>query len=192
MGRWGLPPDFSRNPEAATNIPGRQCGQEERARLPRGVRPRLEGKPRTPLSSRVATRVSWSPLSGLKGPHWASPCDGERWWSQRRRPGGWKALGTQPRPSPPTPAPFPKKSESLPHPMRKACILYHTQEGLATQQVPGLGLLTFRRFTDLSVYQGWKVTERVFKSRQSNWDSKVAVVLPRNQQTFTQIGRAHV
>ena len=31
--------------------------------LPRGVRPRLEGKPRTPLSSRVATRVSWSPLS---------------------------------------------------------------------------------------------------------------------------------
>ena len=26
----------------------------------------LEGKPRTPLSSRVATRVSWSPLSGLK------------------------------------------------------------------------------------------------------------------------------
>ena len=30
--------------------------------LPRGVRPRLEGKPRTPLSSRVATRVSWSPL----------------------------------------------------------------------------------------------------------------------------------
>ena len=37
------------------------------SRLPRGVRPRLEGKPRTPPSSRVATRVSWSPLSGLKG-----------------------------------------------------------------------------------------------------------------------------
>ena len=37
------------------------------SRLPRGVRPRLEGKPRTPLSSRVATRVSWRPLSGLKG-----------------------------------------------------------------------------------------------------------------------------
>ena len=34
---------------------------------PRGVRPRLEGKPRTPLSSRIATRFSWSPLSGLKG-----------------------------------------------------------------------------------------------------------------------------
>ena len=31
------------------------------SRLPRGVRPRLEGKPRTPLSSRVATRVSWNP-----------------------------------------------------------------------------------------------------------------------------------
>ena len=36
------------------------------SRLPRGVRPRLEGKPRTQHSSRVATRVSWSPLSGLK------------------------------------------------------------------------------------------------------------------------------
>ena len=33
------------------------------SRDPRGVRPRLEGKSRTPLSSRVATRVSWSPLS---------------------------------------------------------------------------------------------------------------------------------
>ena len=36
------------------------------SRLPRGVRPRLEGKPRTPLSSRVATRVSWSPLSAQR------------------------------------------------------------------------------------------------------------------------------
>ena len=35
--------------------------------LPRGVRPRLEGKQRTPLSSGVATRISWCPLSGLKG-----------------------------------------------------------------------------------------------------------------------------
>ena len=42
-----------------------RVGQD--SRLPRGVRPRLEGKPRTPLSSRVATRLSWSPLSGLKG-----------------------------------------------------------------------------------------------------------------------------
>ena len=32
-----------------------------------GDRPPLEGKQRTPLSSRVATRISWSPLSGLKG-----------------------------------------------------------------------------------------------------------------------------
>ena len=32
---------------------------------------RLEGKPRTLLSSRVATRVSWSPLSGLI-PHFRS------------------------------------------------------------------------------------------------------------------------
>ena len=31
------------------------------------VRPRLEGKPRTPLSSRVATCISWRLLSGLKG-----------------------------------------------------------------------------------------------------------------------------
>ena len=37
------------------------------SRLPRGVRPRLEGKPRTPLSSRVGTRICWSPLSGLNG-----------------------------------------------------------------------------------------------------------------------------
>ena len=35
-------------------------------RVTRGVRPRLEGKPRTPLSSRVTTGVSWSPLSGLR------------------------------------------------------------------------------------------------------------------------------
>ena len=32
----------------------------------RGVRPRLEGKPRTLLSFRVATGTSWSPLCGLK------------------------------------------------------------------------------------------------------------------------------
>ena len=35
--------------------------------LPRGVRPRLERKQRTPLSSRVATLISWCPLCGLKG-----------------------------------------------------------------------------------------------------------------------------
>ena len=33
--------------------------------LTRGVRPHLKGKQRTPLSSRVATGISWSPLSGL-------------------------------------------------------------------------------------------------------------------------------
>ena len=33
----------------------------------RGVRPRLEGKEKTPLSSRVATGMSWSPLSDQKG-----------------------------------------------------------------------------------------------------------------------------
>ena len=32
-----------------------------------GVRRRLEGKQRPSLSSRVATGISWSPLSGLKG-----------------------------------------------------------------------------------------------------------------------------
>ena len=32
------------------------------------VRPHLEGKQSTLLSSQVATGISWSPLSGLKGP----------------------------------------------------------------------------------------------------------------------------
>ena len=44
--------------------PGNQASH---SRLTRGVRPRLEWKQRTPLSSRVATGISWSPLSGLKG-----------------------------------------------------------------------------------------------------------------------------
>ena len=39
--------------------PGKAGTSGLHSRLPRGVRPRLEGKPRTPLSSRVATRVSW-------------------------------------------------------------------------------------------------------------------------------------
>ena len=46
--------------------PGSQASSRGEAKA-RGVRPRLEGKPRTPLSSRVATRVSWSPLSPLEG-----------------------------------------------------------------------------------------------------------------------------
>ena len=37
------------------------------SRLPRGVRPHLEGKQRTSLSSQFATPISWSPMSGLKG-----------------------------------------------------------------------------------------------------------------------------
>ena len=37
------------------------------SRFTRGVRPRLELKQRTPISSPVVTGVSWSPLSGLKG-----------------------------------------------------------------------------------------------------------------------------
>ena len=35
------------------------------SRLPRGVRPRLEGRPRTPLSSRVATQARSFIVSGL-------------------------------------------------------------------------------------------------------------------------------
>ena len=37
------------------------------SRLTRRVRPRLEGKKRTPLSCQVATGISWSPLRGIKG-----------------------------------------------------------------------------------------------------------------------------
>ena len=37
------------------------------SRLIQVVRPQLEGKQRTPLSSRVATCISWRLLSGLKG-----------------------------------------------------------------------------------------------------------------------------
>ena len=64
------------------------------SRLPRGVRPRLEGKPRTPLSSRVATSGSWSPLSGLKGVQPPLPF-GER---TRDYPdlSSWAAAGTLP------------------------------------------------------------------------------------------------
>ena len=45
------------------------------SRLPRGVRPRLEGKPRTPLSSRVATRPApTSPCLGTGVQRWGAPC----------------------------------------------------------------------------------------------------------------------
>ena len=50
------------------------------SRLPQGVRPRLEGKQRTPLSFRVATGTSWSPLCGLKA---GEPgVSGDCWGSQ--------------------------------------------------------------------------------------------------------------
>ena len=61
------------------------------------VRPRLEGKQSTLLSSQVATGISWSPLSGLKGvkppvkfgerTRDCSPCS-QGGGSYRRR-GGW-------------------------------------------------------------------------------------------------------
>ena len=37
------------------------------SRFTRGFRPRLEWKQRIPLSSPIATRISWRPYSGLKG-----------------------------------------------------------------------------------------------------------------------------
>ena len=42
------------------------CLSALHSRLTRGVRPRLEGKPSTPLSCQVATGISWSSLCGLK------------------------------------------------------------------------------------------------------------------------------
>ena len=72
---WGLRSSHCRAEETSprrvsgtySSSPGKAGISGLHSRLPRGVRPRLEGKPRTPLSSRVATRFSWSPLSGLKG-----------------------------------------------------------------------------------------------------------------------------
>ena len=89
------PPAFTHRPAQITTVAagaGRPllptCRAAGPGGRPRGVRPRLEGKPRTPLSSGVATRGSWSPLSGLKGvqppvPHssvlaWRIPGTGEK------------------------------------------------------------------------------------------------------------------
>ena len=47
--------------QGKTGISGLHSG------LTHGVRPRIEGKKWTLLSTRVVTRISWSPLSGLKG-----------------------------------------------------------------------------------------------------------------------------
>ena len=71
---WGLRSSHCRVEETSRrrvsgtyySSPGKAGISGLHSRLPRGVRPRLEGKPRTPLYSRVATRVSWCPLSGLK------------------------------------------------------------------------------------------------------------------------------
>ena len=75
---WPRPPKaLEKNPQAATETqhsqkqisssPGKAGISGLHFRLPRGVRPSLEGKQRIPLSSQVATQISWSPLSGLKG-----------------------------------------------------------------------------------------------------------------------------
>ena len=58
----------SPSPRAWTGISGLH------SRLPRGVRPRLEGKPRTPLSSRVATRVLSCVWNLRVSPHDAQGC----------------------------------------------------------------------------------------------------------------------
>ena len=57
----GLCPETTCSSPVGTGISGLHT------RLTWGIRPRLEGKQRTPLCSRVATGISWSPLSGLKG-----------------------------------------------------------------------------------------------------------------------------
>ena len=72
---WGLRSSHCRSKETSSrrlsrtkySSPGKAGISGWRSRLPRGVRPHLEGKQRTPLSSRVVKWISWSPLSGLKG-----------------------------------------------------------------------------------------------------------------------------
>ena len=72
---WGLRSSHCRAQETSPrrvsgtkySSPGKAGISGLHSRLLLGVKPRLQGKPRTPLTSRVATRVSGSPLSGLKG-----------------------------------------------------------------------------------------------------------------------------
>ena len=72
---WGLRSSHRRAEETSPrrvsgtyySSPGKAGISGLHSSLPRGVRARLEGKPRTPLSSRVANRISWSPLSSVKG-----------------------------------------------------------------------------------------------------------------------------
>ena len=53
---WKIP--WTEEPGGLQSMrPGKAGISGLHSRLPRGVRPRLEGKPRTPLSSRVATRL---------------------------------------------------------------------------------------------------------------------------------------
>ena len=75
------------------------------SKLTRGVRPRLEGKPRTPLSCRVATGISWSPLRGVFTTHLVSSHSGHA---------PWRAVFT-PMASPATFMPcLPRRSGSVP------------------------------------------------------------------------------
>ena len=60
--RGAPPPPQDPSPLRGTLGSSRRSPAEGEAR---GVRPRLEGKPRTPLSCRVATGISWSPLRGV-------------------------------------------------------------------------------------------------------------------------------
>ena len=71
---WGLHSSHCRAKETSSSrVSGTSYSSQGKtgisglhSRLPRGVRPRLEGKQRTPLSSRVMTRISWSPLAGSR------------------------------------------------------------------------------------------------------------------------------
>ena len=72
----------------AYSSPGKAGISGLHSRLPRGVRPRLEGKPRTPPSSRVTTRVFGSPLSGvLMGSRISQQSAGDTGLPVSRRPG---------------------------------------------------------------------------------------------------------
>ena len=56
-----------RHPDRAAVLNPNKMNEEGWDIYTRGVRPHLEGKQMTPLSSQVETDISWSPLSGLQG-----------------------------------------------------------------------------------------------------------------------------
>ena len=60
----------------------------------------IPSTPPPPPTHRLQLWLQTAPLGSCL-PSLGLSVTGERWWSQSRRPGGWKALGTQPRPSPP-------------------------------------------------------------------------------------------